>query len=85
MAMEGPQIMDLQAPFMTEEGRREYYSKCKCDKWLRNDLLEGLDPPQFSTLNSDVIPSPEFLESLDNHQAKFDLDLIKQIWEGIGL
>ena len=32
MAMEGPQIMDLQAPFMTEEGRREYYSKCKCDK-----------------------------------------------------
>ena len=52
---------------------------------LNLNLVEGLDPPQFSTLNSDVIPTPDFLGSLDKHQAKFDLELIKQIWEGIGL
>ena len=44
-----------------------------------------MDVPQFSTLNSDVIPTPPFLEALDGHQPKFDPDLIKEIWKSIGL
>ena len=29
MGTEVPPMMDMQAPFMTEDGRREYYSRCK--------------------------------------------------------
>ena len=61
------------APFINEEQRQEFYQK------------KGLEVPPFSTLNSDVIPQPELLEQVDVHQAKFDPDLIKELWKTIGL
>lgn len=41
--------------------------------------------PTFSTLNADVIPREDYLDTLDKHMPKIDIDLIKDIWRSIGL
>lgn len=61
------------APFSNEEQRRDYYES------LNQEV------PPFSTLNSDVVPTPEFLESVEKHQAKFDTELIADIWKECGV
>lgn len=61
------------APFLNEEERQDYYQK------------RGLELPQFSTLNQDVIPNPDLLAELDAHQPKFDIELIQEIFKTIGV
>ena len=41
--------------------------------------------PTFSTLNADVLPREDYLETLDKHMPKIDTELIKDIWRTIGL
>jgi len=41
--------------------------------------------PTFSTLNADVIPREDYLDTLDKHMPKIDTELIKDIWHTIGL
>ena len=41
--------------------------------------------PTFSTLNADVIPREEYLNTLDKHMPKIDTELIKDVWRSIGL
>ena len=41
--------------------------------------------PTFSTLNTDVLPREDYLETLDKHMPKIDTELIKDIWRTIGL
>ena len=41
--------------------------------------------PPYSTLNADVIPREDFLETLDKHMPKIDPELIRELWRTIGL
>ena len=47
---------------------------------------EGLhEVPPYSTLNADVIPTEDFLNTVEKHMPKVDTDLIKDIWKTIGV
>ena len=44
-----------------------------------------MEVPPYSTLNADVIPREDFINSVEKHMPKIDLDLIKEIWRTIGV
>lgn len=44
-----------------------------------------MEVPPYSTLNADVIPTIDFIESIDKHVSKIDTDLIRDIWKTIGV
>lgn len=44
-----------------------------------------MEVPPYSTLNADVIPTKDFVESIDKHVSKIDTDLIRDIWKTIGV
>ena len=47
---------------------------------------EGIvEVPPYSTLNADVIPREDFINSVEKHMPKIDPDLIKDIWRTIGV
>mgnify|MGYP007100219821 FL=1 len=48
-------------------------------------MVENLEVPPFSTLNADIIPSEDFLNTVEKFQPKFDLDLVKQVWHSAGV
>ena len=52
---------------------------------LTNFILEQGKIPSYSTLNLDVIPRPDFIESLDNYQAKVDPELMKEMLKECGV
>ena len=50
-----------------------------------SDFVENIEVPPFSTLNADVIPTADFLQGVEHHQAKIEPDLIKRVWQQAGL
>lgn len=44
-------------------------------------------PPQLqqSQVNSDVLPDGQYLQALETHQAKFDIEVLKQLLKEVGL
>jgi hypothetical protein len=38
-----------------------------------------MEVPQFTTLNADTLPKGKLLEALDDHQPKFDSDLLEAL------
>ena len=48
-------------------------------------FLEQEKIPSYSTLNLDVIPKPDFIQSLEKYQAKIDPELMKEMLRGVGV
>lgn len=48
-------------------------------------LTESEKTPAYSTLNLDVLPTPNFTTSLDKYQAKIDPELLKEILRASGV
>lgn len=69
------------------KNKEESIIKSVSSKFLHeiNIFAVNQEVPPFSTLNEDVIPTPSLLEAIDKHQAKFDPDLIKEIWKTTGV
>ena len=44
-----------------------------------------MELPPFTTLNADVIPEQNLLESLDRHQPKLSTEVVEELWSSIGL
>ncbi len=44
-----------------------------------------MELPPFTTLNADVIPDQNLLESLDRHQPKLSTEVVEELWSTIGL
>jgi hypothetical protein len=48
-------------------------------------IVEQEKIPSYSTLNLDVIPKPDFIQSLEKYQAKIDPELMKEMLQGVGV
>ena len=48
-------------------------------------FLGKQEVPPFSTLNADIIPTPDLLASIEKHQAKIDPELVAEILKTVGM
>jgi hypothetical protein len=75
--------------FTDEAQRQDFYRQSKhvheCFLIPAYSFEGDTKVPAYSTLNLDVLPTPTFLQSLDNYQAKIDPELLKEMVKSAGM